>query len=181
MRTVATAEAALTMLLAGEVDCAEVPLVALFDGTLGDRYEALPVFPNRASPAYSVFGTHQVPGFTDLEIPGSGQRRRATMGLWVQVLTGAPVDLASLGTGSAVDAIQRKDTDFIVLPPALKLSRSGGGVRRADGTGDAGPDQRASILSVVVVSRKLTETRRWLPVSLTDAFVEVQRPGHAST
>jgi len=176
MRTVPTLEAALSLLIAGVVDCAEVPLIALFDGSLGDKYEALPVFPNRASPAYAVFGNKKVQSFEDLtnnriwaEAPAA-----TTMGVWIQVLTGVAVDLTSLEPGTASDAIQRNDADFAVLPSARSYL---GLVPTFENPSRVEDEMRKRvgglpILSVVVVNREVMKNRRWLPVALTDAFVD---------
>jgi 4,5-dihydroxyphthalate decarboxylase len=174
-------EAARELLQAGEADLAEVPLSSLFEARFCDEYSALPVFPNRAFVSRFLVG----PGTLDagrLEGACLGIAEEArTLGAWVR---------------DVVDAATGKNLEWTTAPAAELVARLRDGTLTAallpgdvDGLGPAVSDpdglDRAAyaatrtfpILSVVAGRRELFDANRWLPVALTDAFVEAKDLG----
>lgn len=178
---------ALDLLLAGEVDCAEVPLASVLDGSLREDFEALPVFLNRASLARSFFGDRQVARLSDLAKARIGVVPSArTMGAWgravaATILPGghAGATWTPISEESVVREIESGGLDFAVLPPSLALPGLAPAFESAERVDREVYEciQALPILTVVVIRRTLTKSRRWLPVALTDAFVEAKALG----
>jgi 4,5-dihydroxyphthalate decarboxylase len=177
-----SASASLELLRSGAVDLAEVPLSTIFENGFIDDYVALPVFPNRGfvSRLLVGLGTLDVAALAGAYLGMADEER--TIGTWIRdVLDSTTGVVHEWATAPSTDLIKSLRNGMLT---AAVLPYNVDGLRPVI----ANPDDvdRAAyamtgafpILSVVVGRRAVFEANRWLPVTLTDAFVEAKDLGN---